>query len=208
MMFYMLFLSVALVQFLKSSKLIGAAAVTMLGVVNAVLLILPILTDILFYDTWLYWAIAQMFSGIILLCCLSREFFITKGKERWLYIGLILPLIFFCIDVAMTYLGVWRGGFSSKYVFAVLFVAAMVAVLNVIPNGINTLAKAKELETEKSVLHFGKPMRSKRIRTISTSCSVICANPLKRWGRRKFLREIIIFTHLIPKNWTAIITHI
>ncbi len=153
MMFYMLFLSVALVQFLKSSKLIGAAAVTMLGVVNAVLLVLPILTDILFYDTWLYWAIAQMFSGIILLCCLSREFFITKGKERWLYIGLILPLIFFCIDVAMTYLGVWRGGFSSKYVFAVLFVAAMVAVLNVIPNGINTLAKAKELETEKIVLN-------------------------------------------------------
>ena len=153
MMFYMFFLCVALVHFMKDTKTIGTITVTLLGLINAMLLALPILTDILFYDTWLYWTAAQILANVVLLGCLIREFFSTKGKERWLYIGSILPLISFGIDVIMTDLGLWKGGLSSKYVFAVFFVAAMVAVLKVIPNGINTLAKAKELETEKIVLN-------------------------------------------------------
>ena len=153
MMFYMLFLSGALVHFLKGTKTIGIITVILLGFVNAVLLVLPILTDILFYDTWLYWAAAQILANIILLGCLIREFLDTKGKERWLYIGSILPLISFDVDVIMSDLGVWKGGLSSQYVFAVFFIVAMVAVLKVIPNGINTLAKAKELETEKIILN-------------------------------------------------------
>ena len=153
MMFYMFFLSVALVYFLKDTKTIGIITVTLLGIVNVVLLILPIFTDILFYDTWVYWATVQILVNIIFLGCLVREFFVTKGKERWLYIGSILPLISFGVDVIMTDVGLWKGGVSSKYVFVVLFVVAMVVVLKVIPNGINALSKAKELETEKIVLN-------------------------------------------------------
>ena len=151
--FYMFFLSVALVYFLKDTKTIGNITVTLLGVVNATFLVLPILTDVLFYDTWLYWTAAQILANIILLGCLIKEFFVTKGKERWLYIGSILPLISFCVDVIMTDLGLWKGGVSSKYVFVVFFVVAMIAVLKVIPNSINALTKAKELETEKIVLN-------------------------------------------------------
>ena len=62
-------------------------------------------------------------------------------------------LISFGVDVIMTDVGLWKGGVSSKYVFVVLFVAAMVVVLKVIPNGINAFSKAKELETEKIVLN-------------------------------------------------------
>ena len=153
MMFYMFFLSFALVYFLKGTKKIGTFTITLLGLVDAVLLVLPILTDILFYDTWLYWAAAQMLANIILLGCLIREFFVTKGKERWLYIGSVLPLVSFGVDVIMTDLGLWKGGLASKYIFIVFFIAAMVAVLKVIPNSINALAKAKELETEKIVLN-------------------------------------------------------
>ena len=153
MMFYMFFLSVALVYFLKDTKTIGIITVTLLGIVNVVLLILPIFTDILFYDTWVCWATVQILVNIIFLGCLVREFFVTKGKERWLYIGSILPLISFGVDVIMTDVGLWKGGVSSKYVFVVLFVVAMVVVLKVIPNGINALSKAKELETEKIVLN-------------------------------------------------------
>lgn len=153
MMFYMFFLSVALVYFLKDTKTIGIITVTLLGIINVVFLILPILTDILFYDTWAYWATAQILVNIIFLGCLVREFFVIKGKERWLYIGSILPLISFGVDVIMTDVGLWKGGVSSKYVFVVLFVVAMVVVLKVIPNGINALSKAKELETEKIVLN-------------------------------------------------------
>ena len=153
MIFYMLFLSIALVYLLKGTKRIGTITVTILTFVNATLLILPILTDILFYDMWLYWAISQVLVNIILLGCLIREFSVAKGKERLVYVCSILPLISFGVDVIMTYLGLWKGGVSSRYVFGVFFVAAMVVVLKVIPNGINALSKAKELETEKIVLN-------------------------------------------------------
>jgi hypothetical protein len=153
MMFYMFFLCVALVQFLKDTRTIGIITVTLLGVVNAVVLVLPVLTDILFFDTWLYWASVQILANIILLGCLIRELVVTKGKERWLYFGAILPLVSFGVDVIMTDLGLWKGGVSSRYIFTVFFVVAMVVVLKVIPNGINALSKAKELETEKIVLN-------------------------------------------------------
>ncbi len=153
MMFYMFFLCVALVQFLKDTRTIGIITVTLLGVVNAVVLVLPVLTDILFFDTWLYWASVQILANIILLGCLVRELVVTKGKERWLYFGAILPLVSFGVDVIMTDLGLWKGGVSSRYIFTVFFVVAMVVVLKVIPNGINALSKAKELETEKIVLN-------------------------------------------------------
>ena len=153
MMLYMFFLCVALVQFLKDTRTIGIITVTLLGVVNAVVLVLPVLTDILFFDTWLYWASVQILANIILLGCLIRELVVTKGKERWLYFGAILPLVSFGVDVIMTDLGLWKGGVSSRYIFTVFFVVAMVVVLKVIPNGINALSKAKELETEKIVLN-------------------------------------------------------
>ena len=153
MMFYMFFLCVTLVQFLKDTRTIGIITVTLLGVVNAVVLVLPVLTDILFFDTWLYWASVQILANIILLGCLIRELVVTKGKERWLYFGAILPLVSFGVDVIMTDLGLWKGGVSSRYIFTVFFVVAMVVVLKVIPNGINALSKAKELETEKIVLN-------------------------------------------------------
>ena len=153
MMFYTFFLSVALVHFLKDTQKIGIITVTLLGTANAVILVLPVLTNILFFDTWLYWVAVQILANIVLLGCLIREFVVTKGKERWLYLGSVLPLFSFGIDVIMTDLGLWKGGVSSKYVFVVFFVAAMIVVLKVIPNGINALSKAKELETERIVLH-------------------------------------------------------
>ena len=92
MIFYMLFLSFALVHFLKTTKTIGTITVAFLGLFNGVIFVLPILTDLLFYDMWLYWVAVQMLANVILLCCLVREFFAANGKERFIYFGLILPL--------------------------------------------------------------------------------------------------------------------
>ena len=153
MMFYMLFLSMSLVYLLKSTKTIGTITVAVLGLIDAVLFVLPVLTDIFFYDTWLYWATSQILANIILLACLIREFFVAKGKERLIYICSTLPLVSFVIDVVMIDLGIWNTGVVSKSVFIVFFVVAMVMVLKIIPNNINTLANAKELETEKMVLN-------------------------------------------------------
>ena len=153
MIFYMLFLSMALVHSFKKTKTIGTITVAVLGLINAVFFILPILSDISFYDTWLYWTVLQIFVNIILLGCLIKEFFAAKGKERLAYICSILPLVSFGIDVVMIFIGVWNTGVSSKYVFTVFFVVSLVMVLKIIPNNINALAKAKELETEKRILN-------------------------------------------------------
>ena len=90
---------------------------------------------------------------MILLGCLIREFFTAKGKARFIYVCSILPLISFEMDVVMIDLGIWNTGVSSKYIFIVFFVVAMVMVLKIIPNNINALTKAKELETEKKILN-------------------------------------------------------
>lgn len=153
MMFYMLFLSMALVCLLKGTKVVGIVATIVLGLADAVFFVLPIVTDILFYDTWLYWMVLQLLVNGVLLCCLVREFFVTKKKRRILYLCSILPLISFGVDVVMIGRGVWNNGVSSTYVFIVFFITAMVMALRIIPHNINALAKAKELETEKKVLY-------------------------------------------------------
>ena len=153
MMFYMLFLSMALVHLLKGTKAIGIITVTVLGLIDAVLFMVPVVTDTLFYDTWLYWVALQLLANLLLFGCLAREFFVATGKERFVYLFSVLPLISFGTDVVMIEFGIWNTGVSSKYVFFVFFIASIVMVLKIIPNNINALAKAKELETEKMVLN-------------------------------------------------------
>ena len=153
MIFYMFFLSMAIAYFLVTTKKTGSIAVICLGAIDALLFVLPVVTDLLFYDTWPWWIAVQLIVNVILLACLVKECFCTRSKTNWLYVGAILPLIAFGIDVAMTGRGIWKGGVISQYVFIVLFAAAMVVVLRIIPRGINAAAKAKELETEKTALH-------------------------------------------------------
>ena len=153
MLFYMLFLTMALVHFLKTTKKVGIITVVVLGIVNALCLICPIVTDVLFYDTWVYWINAQILANIVLIGCCIREFLATKGKERFLYIGAVLPLVMFVVDVVMIDFGLWNHGMASTYVFIIFFVMAMVVVLRIIPNSIKAVAKAEKLETEKLVLN-------------------------------------------------------
>ena len=156
MMFYMFFLSVGIVYFLSSSKKAGTIAVICLGAVNALIFVIPVITDLFFYDTWFIWAIAQLCVNLILLVCLVKECFRKKDKSNWLYLGMILPLIAFGVDVTMTDLGIWKGGVASKYVFVVLFAATMVVVLRIVPRSINAAEKAKELELQRSRLEAEK----------------------------------------------------
>ena len=143
----------ALVYLMKGTKTTGTIAVAVQGLVNTVFLTLPVLTDIYFYDMWIYWAVSQLIANIILIFCLIKECFAVKGKMCLLYICSTLPLVSFGVDIVMIKLGIWNSGVSSKYVFIIFFIAAIVAVLRIIPNNINALAKAKELETEKMALN-------------------------------------------------------
>ena len=153
MMFYMLFLCTLISCLSKVTKIISNITVILLGVANAVFFVLPIITDVRFYDTWAWWAIVQIAVNTVLAICLIREFFASKTKLRWLYIGAFLPLIAFLADAISTKFAIWKGGVISQYVFIVLFIVATVMVLKLIPNNINAAAKAKELEMEKIALN-------------------------------------------------------
>ncbi len=151
--FYMLFLLMAAVNFLKKTKSAGIVTVIALGVADTLIFLVPMLTDILFYDLWIYWVGMQLIANAVMLICFVKELLCTKQKHRLFYVGSVLPLIAFAVDVVMIYFGLWKSGFASIGVFAVFFIVAMVAVLKIIPNSINALAKAKELETEKIKLN-------------------------------------------------------
>ena len=153
MMLYMLFLSMSIVYFLAVSKKVGSITVGCLGAIDGLLILLPIVTDMRFYDACSYWIPVQLVADLVLIGCLVKECFRGKDPMRWLYVGAILPLMAYGLDVVMTGLAVWKGGISSIYVFMALFVVAMVVVLRIIPRGINAAAKARELETEKTALH-------------------------------------------------------
>ena len=85
MMFYMLFLLMTLVHLLKSIKSLGIITVTILGMIDAVIFILPILTDVFFYDTWLYWAVAQILANINRVP-FKRDFCNTRKRAFKLHI--------------------------------------------------------------------------------------------------------------------------
>ena len=153
MMLYMFFLAMFIVCFMTVMRKIGTLTVVLLGAANAIFFFIPIATDVLFYDLWLWWTVAQIIANTVLAVCLVREFFATTTRMKWLYMGAFLPLIAFMLDALGVYVGIWKGGRISQYVFAVLFAIAIIMVLKLIPNNINAAAKAKELEMEKIVLN-------------------------------------------------------
>ena len=152
MMFYMLFVAGIITCFLKETKGIGYITTASLGVLCGIYFLLPILTKLRFYDTWLPWAITQSAANAALLFCLIKECISAERKERWPHMGMGLLLVAFEADVIATVIGFWEGGFISKYVFFVLFVAALFVVLRLIPESINAAEKAKALEAEKNIV--------------------------------------------------------
>jgi sensor histidine kinase YesM len=132
---------------------IGGITVILLGIANAIFFVLPIISDVFFYDTWVWWAGVQLVANTVIAICLIREFFISNTRERWLYVGIFLPLVAFAIDVLGTSLAIWKGGVVSQYVFIVMLIVATLMVLKLIPSNINAVTKAKELEMEKIVLN-------------------------------------------------------
>ena len=152
MMFYMLFVAGIITGFLKRTKRIGYITTVSLGVMNGIYFILPVLTEMFFYDTLLLWVITQSAANGVLLFCLIKEYISASKKERWAHAGMGLLVFAFEADVIATAAGFWEGGFISKYVFFILFVAALFVILRLIPESINAAEKAKALEAEKNIV--------------------------------------------------------
>jgi sensor histidine kinase YesM len=153
MMFYMFFISLLGIYMLNKTKKVGIITISIVGFTNALFLLLPLLTNLYFYDLLSYWTIVQCVANIVLCVCIIKDFIVSNEKTKWFCSILLLPLVFFILDAIMIYLGKWKMGISSQYVFAFIFVIALVVVLMVIPQNINASMKAKELEVEKTALN-------------------------------------------------------
>ena len=156
MYFYMLFVASIITCFLKKSKRIGYITTVVLGIMDGIYFLLPVLMDVYFFDTWLLWVITQSAANIVFMFCLIKECMSVSNKERWMLLGMGLLIVAFEADVIATASGFWKGGFLSKYVFFVLFVGSLFVVLRIIPESINAAEKAKELELERSRLEAEK----------------------------------------------------
>ena len=157
-MFYMLFLSSIITYFLKGTKKIGAIVTFVLGIVDGICFLLPLFVEVYFYDSLPFWILVQMVSNAVLTLCLIKEFISSREKNRWVNIGMILPLLAFAVDAVATGKGYWEGGLVSQYVFFALFIAALFVVLRLIPENIIAAEKAKELEVQKRQLEAEKNM--------------------------------------------------
>ncbi len=152
-MFYMLFVSALSAYFLENTKAVGHIATVTMGVTIGIFLILPMVTDIYFYDLLLPWVSMQSVANIVLIICLIKEYMESK---RWMNIGMAMLLFAFEADAVATATGYWKGGYLSQYVFSILFIIALVFVLRIIPENANIAARAKELELQHSRLEAEK----------------------------------------------------
>lgn len=158
MMFYMLFVLRITAGFLNETQKIGFMASAALGVADGICILAPVVTNLLFYDTLLWWVLAQTVANGVLLGCMGKEFKSAGKKKRWAYVGMALLLVGFELDAVATAAGWWQGGRISVCVFAALFVMALVVILRIIPANINAAEKARELELQRSRLEAEKKL--------------------------------------------------
>lgn len=156
MIFYMFFVSGIITCLLKKTRNIGKITVTVLGFLDGICFVIPVVTEINFYDVWLFWVIVQSAANFVFLSCVGMEYLSSGVKERGVYIGISLLVIAFEADVVATAKGLWTGGFISQYIFFILFVVALFVILRIIPENINAAEKAKELELQRSRLEAEK----------------------------------------------------
>lgn len=155
---YMFFISETITYFLKETKKIGIRTVAVMGIVVGSCLILPMLTNILFYDILPVWVIVQSVVNAVILGCLLKEFLSGTFKERCLYALLALLPIAFEIDAVAILLGYWSSGIVSACVLSIMLIFLLFVVLRIIPESINAAARAKELELQRSRLEAEKNM--------------------------------------------------
>lgn len=152
-MMYMLCICTLLVTFLcPQVKKLGTWAVTFSGIVCVVITIICLATDIRFYDTWLWWAVAQTIVCIILLICLLVDSQGATKRHMIRNTGAAVLLIGFEADFLGIALGWWSSALVCQCIFIVLFIFAAILIWQIVPRNINAARKAEEMEAEQKVI--------------------------------------------------------
>ena len=153
MMFYVLFVTVLIVtQLKKSTQAVGIFAVSTSAITVLVCIATALFSSVKFYDTWFWWAAIEIAVALVLIVCQIISFRKSSFAKKLFYLVGISTLLAFILDSIATMLGLWEGGYASKFAFLAVLVVALIVVLRIIPAHINAAVKARELEAEKRQL--------------------------------------------------------
>ena len=130
----------------------GIVATVFLGIVCMVSAVLSIATDVRFYDTWLWWAVAQSAVNAAFLVCLILDSLGAKFVVKTKNIVAMILLGGIEADFLGTACGWWQGGLISRYIFLGLFAITIILVWQIIPQNINAARRAKEMEAEQKLI--------------------------------------------------------
>ncbi len=82
MILYMLFLSMVIVYFLRETKKTGFVGVLCLAVADGLFFVVPMVTELFFYDIFMYWVWVQALGNLLLCICIVKECFPWEGSEQ------------------------------------------------------------------------------------------------------------------------------
>ena len=153
MMLYVLFCKTLILIIMdKKHRLLAKVSVLISAICITSCISISFSDSVKFYDTWMYWAIIESASLILLIIGMVSSFKNSKFSNKiYLIVGFV-TIIAFITDVVATALGTWSGGFLSKLIFIAIFIGMLVVILRIIPSHINAVIKAKELEAEQQAL--------------------------------------------------------
>ena len=153
MMLYMLTLTAIVTFWLREkAKKFGLGLSVMSLASICIFMLAPKFGGVRFYDTLPVWSALQSVICLIMIVLLALRFSKSNKNDKTLSILASLPMIAFIADSVGTGLDIWQGGVVSEIVFILMFAAALILLLKVVPQNLNAAIRARELEAEKLIL--------------------------------------------------------
>ena len=134
--------------FAKPLKKIGHSVVNVMGVCTGALLAYSFIFNVKLYDIFAIWVVLQVVSASVLLMISFKNLRYVRGLLRLSQVVFIFSLIAMILDTVATGCGWWQGCKCSVVVFVIQFVAALFAVLRVLPVSIRAALQEKEMQAE------------------------------------------------------------
>ena len=165
MMLYMLTITAVITGWLGGTVKKVSRILTVFALfTNLALMMVPVFSNVKFYDTLPVWAVIQSVICIMIIGLLSLRLAKGDKNEKIISFFAILPMISFIFDVVGTGLSLWQGGVISEVVFILIFVVSLIVILKIVPQNLNAAIRARELEAEK--MNLNAKLTQSRISTM------------------------------------------
>jgi len=126
----------------------GHRLVAASGILTAATFLIPMVSGMLFYDVWFWWASLQVPLCLTMAYLLIRSIPFTTGYHRLNSIVFLLVMLALLLDYTAVSMGWWGNIYVSKVLFSLLFIGLAAVLIWKMPKNIHAAAKARELEKQ------------------------------------------------------------